>query len=126
MRPTTAIALAAMDTQLTRNVGAMGGDVAGIPVIISANTPRDGDSPGDNAIVLIDASEIFMNEGGIEVKASNESTIEMESSPTYPSTSGVTLVSMFQQHLVAIMVQRYIRWARRTEGSVAMLTGVGY
>ena len=58
-----------MDTQLTRNVGAKGGDIAGIPVITSANTPSDGDSPCEDMIILIDAGEIFMNEGGIELDA---------------------------------------------------------
>jgi hypothetical protein len=126
MRPKTAISLGVMDSQLTRNVGANGGTIAGIPVITSANVPVDGDSPGDNTIILIDAAEIFMNDGAIELDASDKATIELNSSASDPVTTGTVLTSLWQTNLLAVKVIRFLNWQRRREGAVAVLTGVGY
>jgi HK97 family phage major capsid protein len=128
MKPSTAVGLATNeDVQfLTRDLGPTGGFVAGVPVICSANTPADGDSPGDSTIILVDAAEVFMNEGPIEFDASKNAIIQMASAPDSPTTASTQMLSLWQNHLLAILVRRYIRWQRRREGSVAMLTGVNY
>lgn len=128
MKPTTAIALATLgdSSNLLKNISAKGGDVAGIPVIVSANTPSDADSPGDDLIFLIDAAEIFMNEGGIELDASENTIVEMSSMPDSPPTGSTLLRSLWQSNLIALLVKRYIRWQPRRSGAVAYLTGVNY
>jgi hypothetical protein len=128
MKPTTAIALATLgdSSNLLRNISAVGGDVAGIPVIVSANTPSDANSPGDELIILVDAAEVFMNEGGIELDASENAVLEMSSMPDSPPTPSTVLRSMFQENLIALLVKRYIRWQPRRSGAVAVLTGVNY
>jgi hypothetical protein len=50
----------------------------------------------------------------------------MSTAPDSPRTASTTLVSLWQQNLVAVLVRRYIRWQRRREGSVAILTGVPF
>ncbi|MBR1231976.1 phage major capsid protein [Bradyrhizobium sp. AUGA SZCCT0182] len=126
MKATTAIALAAMNVQLTRNVGAKGGNIAGIPVIISASTPTDSNSPSDGTIILIDAAEVFMNEGGLEFDASKNAIVQMSNAPDSPVTAATQMQSLWQNNLIGVLVRRYIRWERRRENSVAVLTGVGY
>ena len=128
MRPRTAISLAAMDTSnnLFKNIGARGGDIGGISVITSENVPADGDSPGDNTIILIDAAEIFMNEAGIELDATQQATVEMSSAPDSPMVASTILTSLWQNNLAAVKATRFIRWKPRRPGAVAMLTGVSY
>jgi HK97 family phage major capsid protein len=126
MKPTTAVALAAIESQLTRNVGVNGGDIGGIPVLVSANAPVDDDNPADSIIVLIDAAEIFLNEGGIELDATDRATIEMSTSASDPVTASTVLTSLWQQNLLAVKIVRFLNWQRRREGAVAYLTGVAY
>jgi HK97 family phage major capsid protein len=128
MTPRTAIALATNQDciHLTRNLGPTGGFIMGVPVITSANAPADGDSPGDSTIILIDAAEVFMNQGGIELDASEHTILQMASAPDSPVTAATQFRSMWQENLLALMIRRYIRWQRRREGSVAVLTGVNY
>lgn len=128
MKPTTALALASLgdSSNLLKNISAKGGDVAGIPVIVSANTPNDADSPGDDLIILIDAAEVFMNEGSIELDASENTIVEMSSVPDSPPTASTVLRSLWQSDLIALLVKRYIRWQPRRSGAVAILTGVNY
>jgi hypothetical protein len=128
MKPAVAIALSTLgdNSNLLRNISAVGGDVGGVPVIVSANTPSDADSPGDDLIILIDAAEVFMNEGGIELDASENTVLELSSSPDSPVTSSTVLRSLWQANLLALLVKRYIRWQPRRSGAVAVLTGCNY
>ncbi len=80
----------------------------------------------DNSIILIDAAEVFMNQGGIELDASEQTIVQMASAPDNPTTAATTFRSMWQENLLALMIRRYIRWQARRSGAVAMLTGVGY
>jgi HK97 family phage major capsid protein len=107
-------------------LGINGGDIWGIPVIVSDNTPSDTDSPSNKMIVAIDAAEIFLGDDGIELDASEEALLEMSTSPDSPRTAATALVSLWQNDLVATLVRRYVRWQRRREGSVAILTGVPF
>lgn len=126
MRPTTAVGLAALDSQLTSHVGALGGTIGGIPVITSANVPSDADSPSDNLIVLVDAADIFLSDDGISITSSEHAILQMVSNPDSPVTASTEFISLWQRNLVAVMATRFVRWQRRRENSVAFLTGASY
>jgi hypothetical protein len=108
------------------SLGVNGGFIWGIPVIVSDNVPSDANSPSDKMIVALDASEIFLNDEGIEIEASEQALLEMSTAPDSPRTASTVLVSLYAQNLVAVLVRRYIRWQRRREGSVVILTGVPF
>ena len=76
MRPRTALHLATLrDSNGVRtfpNVTVAGGDVLGIPVIVSANVPIDVGTGDATVIVLVDAAEILLAEGGIEAEKISE------------------------------------------------------
>jgi HK97 family phage major capsid protein len=107
-------------------LGVNGGEIWGVPVIVSDNVPVDTNSPSDRMIVAIDAAEVFLSDGGIELDASEQALLEMATSPDSPRTAATVLVSTWQQNLVATLVRRYIRWQRRRDGAVAILTGVPF
>lgn len=106
------------------NMGALGGFIWGIPVLVSGNVPTDNNSPSNGIIVAIDASEIFYHEGEIEFHRSENAMLEMNTAPDSPRTASTVLVSCYQQNLIAILVRRYANWQRRRSGSVAWLSGL--
>jgi HK97 family phage major capsid protein len=130
MKPSTALGISKLSSgsggAAFPNLGAYGGIIWGIPVIVSDNVPADANSPAHKMIVAIDAAEIFLNDAGIELEASEQALLEMSTSPDSPRTASTTLVSLWQQNLIAVLVRRYVNWARRREGSVAILTGVPF
>lgn len=118
MRPTMAVALAGLNIPLTKNAG-IGGDIGGIPIVTSKSAPA-------NTVVLIDASEILLAEGPIELDTSDAANLEMTSTPTDPPVAATVLISLFQQNLFAIRAIQFINWLPARTGAVATLTGLAY
>jgi HK97 family phage major capsid protein len=101
-----------------------GGEIWGVPVIVSDNLPDDANSPQENIIVAIDASEILIADAGVELDVSENAILQMDSSPTHPIVAGTSVVSLWQHNLIAVRVLRFINWARRRSGAVAYISGV--
>jgi HK97 family phage prohead protease len=125
MSSNSAVALAMLTNPLGQpEFGSMsmtGGTLQGMPVIAS-------DYVGD-IVILVNASDIYLaDEGGINVDASREASLEMSDAPAH--TSGVptaaSLVSMWQTNSVAIRAERTINWLRRRDPGVVYLTGVSW
>lgn len=99
-----------------------GGTLEGFPVITSqyANTG----SPVSNLMIFANASDIFLaDDGVVTVDASREASLEMSDDP---GGEVGTVVSMYQNNLVALRAERYINWALRRAEAVAYLEGVAY
>jgi len=122
----------AMNTNLAASLGMMhnalgqpefptlssaGGSLMGIPVVVSDNVPS-------GTIFFIKASEILLaDDGGVDIAVSREASLQLDTAPATPPT---TMVSLFQQNMVALRVERYITWLRRRTQSVYYLTGANY
>lgn len=127
----TALALSLLQNPLGQaefpGVGMTGGTLFGLPVVVSQYAVRDTEGA---VVALVNASDIWVaDEGGLEVRASNEASIEMDNAPTNASApSGAvveqTLVSMFQTNSVAFLAERTMNWARARASAVAYMTGV--
>jgi len=105
-------------------VDRMGGTLGGFPVIPSDYVPAD-------TIILANAPEIYLgDEGGFAVDMSREATLEMDSAPTAsavpPADATGSLVSMFQNNMVAIRAERTINWLKRRPEAVVMLSSVDW
>ena len=128
MRQSVAIFLATLrigsGDRLFPDVGAHGGSIYGVPVIVSGNTPMDGNSPGDHLIVLLDAGELLLAEGDVVFDSTNAAIVQMDSSPDSPPTASTTLVSLFQHGLLGLKAIRLVRWQMIRSGAVAYLSGV--
>lgn len=118
MKPTTALHLATLEGangNIFPNVNVMGGDIWGIPVLVSANA--------GNQITLIDAAEVLLADESIDIDTAEEAAVQMD---TTPSDGAVKMVSLFQNSLVALKATRLIRWQRRRAGAAAYISGVSY
>ena len=124
MSETNAVALSLLTNPLGQpefpTMNMAGGTLMGMPVIVSEYV-------GTN-VIMVKASDIYLvDNGGVSVDMSREASLEMlDGSLTQNPPTGASLVSMFQNNLVAIRAERAINWAARRSSSVAYLTGVAW
>lgn len=108
------------------NVGARGGELAGIPTIASRGVPNDVD--GAQQLILIDPTGIAIAEGDAELKSSTQGTIQMldPDSVTMDSVTptGTSVVSLWQTNTVALGALQFINWQLARPGAIAILDGL--
>jgi hypothetical protein len=99
-----------------------GGTFMGLPAIVSEYA--------EDTVALVNASDIYFgDEGGVQVDMSREASLEMlDSGFTQDGAAGTgaSLVSLFQNNLVALRAERILNWKRRRASAVAYLTGVAW
>lgn len=127
MAPRTALSMA----QLTGtggapafpNLGVKGGSLFGVPVLTSSACLADG-SPGETFMVLFDPQQVLIaDDGDLSVKAARHAAVQMSDTPVAGAT---TLVSLWQNDLVALGVDRSIVWKRSADAGVAVLRDINY
>lgn len=129
MHPRTALSMSVLRDSsgalAFASLGLTGGSVLGLPVIVSGSVPITAGSPGGQTIVvLLDPKKVVIADDGLAtIGATSEGTIQMTDTP---GTGEQYALSLFQNHLAAILVKRYIRWARCDDSAVALLDGVTY
>jgi len=113
MRPGTADHIAAMIGGTAQvNVPT---SLFGTPLIVSPTSPAQ--------ITLIDPSQIlFSAADGVEVDASDEITLQMDSAPTDPPVAATVTRSLWQENEFAVKAMRYLAYLRGRDGSVAYMT----
>lgn len=113
------LVLAQMNGFSRPNVGARGGEIAGIPAIAS-------EAAADN-LTLLDGSAVALAEGGADVKVSRQGTVQMADDPTNSTTTptATTATSLWQTDSVGVMAVREITWERVRPGA-AIVTGIAY
>ena len=95
-----------------------GGTLAGLPAFASQYV-------APNVVMLIKGDEIFLgDEGGVEVKVSDQASLIMDDAPDNNSTepTGTSVVSMWQTNSVAFLVERFINWQKRRASAVVWAT----
>lgn len=104
-----------------------GGTLFGVPVITSQYLATGG-SPAGAYIILINASDIYLAEEGLMVDSSGEASIEMDDAPTQDGLAGTgaSLVSLWQNNLLGIKVERFITWKKRRSTAAQYLSNVAY
>lgn len=113
MRPLTAFNIAAkfaavgMATDIPRTL-------LGIPLILSVNSPAQ--------ITLVDAANVlYSDDGGFDVSASEQASIQMNDAPSDPDTAATVFTSLYQRNLWAVRVTRWLSYLRAQTGSVAYM-----
>ena len=100
-------------------VGVQGGEILGIPLLVS-------DGATAQTITLLDATAIAMAASEIELRSSTKAAIEMNTAPSHNSTTptGAQLVSMFQTNNRCLLAERRIGVKVIRDRAVVKLTGV--
>jgi len=117
-------------------ISAEGGTFLGKPVITSEYMPADYEADGTGApgvtgavVALVKAQDIyFADEGGVSVDFSREASLEMNDAPTANGItgSGSSMVSMWQNNMVAFRAERILSWMKRRDQAVAVLGNVNW
>lgn len=133
MDPVTALSISLMQNALGQpefpQVTMQGGTFFGLPVIVSNSANIAGSPDSGHMLILAKASDIlFADEGGLEIDASGEASIQMLDNPTNASSDGTatTMVSMFQTNSVAVRAIRPINWKKRRSTAVAYIKEANY
>lgn len=124
MGSTTALSLSMMVNPLGQSefgsINMTGGTFAGLPAIVSDYVPA-------GTVILANASDIYLaDEGGVQVKMSDQAAVEMADNPAHDSTTptgATSMVSLWQTNSVGFLAERFINWSRRRPSAVAVLTG---
>jgi HK97 family phage major capsid protein len=104
-----------------------GGTLLGIPVVASqyaANASGSG-----NLVIALNAGDIFLaDDGQVRLDASRDASIEMNDAPVQNSTTstGASLVSMYQTNSIAIRAERFINWAKVRSTAVVFMDDVNW
>ncbi|MBD8552448.1 phage major capsid protein [Sphingomonas sp. CFBP 8764] len=108
------------------NVGARGGEMAGIPAIPSRSVPNNAD--GSYRLNLIDPAGIVYaaDDAATQIKSTHQGTIEMSEAPLSnaitPTASAQ--VSLWQNNLMAIAGLMHENWRQERRDSVAVLSSI--
>lgn len=126
MAPRTAIGLSSLRTVngvlAFPEVGPEGGTFKGYPVLTTNNIHISAASANETYAVFLNPSEIFVSDdGAMTIDMSSEASIEMSDAPSGGATS---LVSMYQNNLIALRAERYINYLPRHSHSVVVWDGI--
>jgi hypothetical protein len=105
---------------IANDLGALGGTLAGLPVITSEAVPF---GAGGGSLTLLDAAAILFAEEGITPSRSNEAAIAMSDTP---NAGAVIPNSLWQTNCTALMVERTVNWKVGREDSVVIVTNTNY
>lgn len=134
MTPTMAMTIGMMQNALGQpefpGIDMNGGTFFGLPVVVSENIPRQAEVAGPPAIpageriILAKASEILLaDDGGVTIDVSREASLQMDGAPAAGAQS---LVSLWQNNMVALRAERFINWKRRRLQAVGYINSANY
>jgi hypothetical protein len=97
------------------NISVRGGDILGVPVIISV--------AAESTLILIDAASIAYADGGVEIDRSSQAAIQMLDNPTNSTATGTAtnIVSLFQTGAIGLKTVRYVNWLKAHADAVAYI-----
>lgn len=110
------------------NMTGQGGTLLGYPYIASENLPASGGSPDSGfPLIFAKASEIMLaDDGQTVIDASNQASLQLDTTPDSPPTGSSPLVSLWQMNMTGIRAERWINWAKRRATAVSYIAGANY
>ncbi len=93
-----------------------GGTLLGYPVVVS-------NSVDSGTLVIFKPSEIFLaDDGRVTLDASNQATLSMAGGSPF----GAPDFNLWQRNCIGIRAEEWIRWQKRRDNVVAVITGAAY
>ena len=100
-------------------MGPSGGQVANTPVVVT-------DGLASGTIVVADATQIAANAGTIEIDASGQADIQLNTAPDSPVSATTVMQSLWQHDNVALKAMRFFGAHKIGTTAVAVVEGVSY
>jgi hypothetical protein len=105
------------------SVGAKGGSIWGIPVLASAAADT-GSSPSETVLALVEANQVLVADGGqIAIESTSHASVQLNDAP---SAGAQSLVSLWQNGLIALKLSRWINWRARRPGAASSIVSIGF
>jgi hypothetical protein len=124
MEPSTAKRLStwtAGAALLFPGMSAMGGELVGLPAIVSSLPP--------GFLVLVDAAGIGLADQGVLLDRTSQATIEMDDAPLADAlgpTPAATLLSLWPTNSTALRGERFFSWAVLRDRAIAAVSDVNW
>jgi hypothetical protein len=98
-----------------RDIGILGGSIAGAPAIVTRSAAQ--------RLILVDAAELAFSDGGVEIRRSENAAIEMVDNPggNASTPTATQVVSAFQTNAVVLRYTRYLSWKVLQDDAVAFI-----
>jgi HK97 family phage major capsid protein/HK97 family phage prohead protease len=77
-------------------------------------------------VIALQPSLILYADGGIEIDASQEASLQMDSAPMSPSDATTVLVSLWQTNTVGLRAERFVNWNKANANAVKYLTATAW
>lgn len=127
LHPQTAVFMSGLLTAgnalMFPQLGATGGEIWKIPVMTS-RAAGDWGSSSERVIIAVDARGIiYADDGRALIDASREASLQFVSDP---STGATQLVSLWQNNLAVLRVEKFVSWQRASDSEVEIISGVMY
>jgi hypothetical protein len=81
---------------------------------------------GTNVILVHTPSILFADDGGVNIDASREASLQMDSTPANPSDATTVLVSLWQRNMVGLRAERFISWTKARSAAVTYISAAAY
>ena len=110
-----ALYLLSTGLQAFRDLSLTGGRIGGAPVVIAPEA-------GAN-LILIDAAQLVIHDGGLEVGSSLHAAVQMDDAPTMHAVTptATNVVSAFQTNTAVLRCTRFLSWALLDPDAVAFI-----
>lgn len=109
-------ALRAGSSLISQSLGLRGGDVMGTPAFVSPGVPA-------GVVALIDPAQIRYSLGAVEVAYTQAATVQLDTSPTDPSTANVPVHSLWQLNCHGLRLIEYATWETPPVGAAPYIAG---
>jgi hypothetical protein len=96
-----------------------GGSIAGIQAVVSDGVPS-------GTMLLADAQQIAAASDMIQLSATNEASIQMDTTPDSPPTGSTPLISLWQFNYAGLKAERFFGAQKLTTTGVCVLTSIAY
>ncbi len=113
------VSLNALGQPLFPGMTPTGGNILGMPVVVSNSL--------STRVVLVHAPSIlYADEGGVRIDVSREASVQMDSAPTDVVDATTVYLSLWQRNLIGLKAERMITWIRARSAAVTYLTAASY
>ena len=100
--------------RLFPDLGLNGGDILGVPAVITR--------AAESKLILADAATILVGDAGVDIDRAEAAALQMSDAP---AAGAASMVSLFQTNSIALRVRRWICWQPAFDDSVAYIDIVG-